>query len=156
MEIEYIDYLDNEQGLNLIKPLWERLNECTGIHSQHFCRYYSGRTFEPRKKYFIETSKLGALHIDLAKDLETRELIGYCVSTISEDNRGVVESIYIEPNYRQHGIGGNLMGRALCWMDSLSVKSKTLSVAVGNEEVFRFYSHYNFYPKSIKLEQTEN
>ena len=99
MEIEYIEYVDNKQGLNLIRPLWEKLNERTKTRSQHFSKYYSRLTFDLRNRDLVEKSKTGALRIDLAKDLDTGELIGYCASTISEDSQGKIDSIYVDPNY---------------------------------------------------------
>ncbi|MFC2034121.1 GNAT family N-acetyltransferase [Chloroflexota bacterium] len=156
MEIEYTEFVDNEQVLDWVGPLWEKLNEYTITHSQYFPEYYSlGRSFDLRKKSIIEASQSGALYISFAKELMYRELVGYCVSVVSEDKQGTVESIYVESNYRQNGIGSNLMKRALSWMDNLSVKSKMLTVVVGNEEVHRFYNRYNFYPKSTKFEQVK-
>jgi ribosomal protein S18 acetylase RimI-like enzyme len=153
-EIEYNEYLNDEQSFDLIRPLLGKLLEYTGNRSPHFSDYFLHRSLEGwKKQYIINTSNSGALRIDLAKDVETGEIIGFCTSIVSEDNKGEINSIYIEPNYQRQGIGGTLMSRALEWMDSLSVKTKTLGVAVGNEEVFKFYSHYNFYPKSIHLEQ---
>ncbi len=155
MEIEYIECVNTKQGLNLIRPLWEKLNERTKTRSQHFSTHYSRLTFGLRNRGLVEKSKTGALRIDLAKDLDTGELIGYCASTISKDSQGKIDSIYVEPNYRQYGIGDNLMKKVLCWMDNLSTKTKMLVVAAGNEEVFTFYSRYNFYPKATILEQVE-
>jgi len=112
-------------------------------------------TFDLRKKEILEKSRKGAVRIDLASDVDTGELVGYCVSTISVDKQGEIDSIYIEPGYRQSSIGVNLMKRALRWMDGLSATKKILVVAVGNEEVFEFYSQFNFYPRSTVLEQVE-
>jgi len=155
MKIEYTKCVDNKQGLSLIRPLWEKLNKHVEARSHHFRKYYSRLTFDLRHRGLLENSKTDALHIDLARDLDTGELIGYCASTISQDSEGKIDSIYVEPDYRKYGIGDNLMKRALRWMDDLSTKTRTLSVATGNEEVLTFYSRYNFYPKNIILEQVE-
>ena len=112
-------------------------------------------TFDLRKKGLLEKSKEGAIRIDLASDADTGELVGYCISTISRDRQGEIESIYIEPDYRESGIGDNLMKRTLRWMDECSVTKKVLGVGVGNEDVIAFYSRYSFYPRTTVLEQIE-
>jgi GNAT superfamily N-acetyltransferase len=113
-------------------------------------------TFEIRKQNLLEKSGGGALRIDLARDADTGTLIGYCISTISAKKQGEIESIYVEPDYRRSGIGDIFMKRALSWMDIMSVNRKILGVGAGNEEVFGFYSRYNFYPRVHVLEQVEN
>ena len=151
-----IQYLENDkQGLDLIGPLWEKLKEYQKVRSQHFPDHYAKRTFDQRKMDLLEKAESGALRIDLARDLDAGELVGYCVSTISGDGQGRIESIYVEPNYRQSGIGDNLMQKALHWLDGMQAKTKMLIVGAGNEGVFTFYSRYNFHPKHITLEQVE-
>jgi ribosomal protein S18 acetylase RimI-like enzyme len=153
MEIDYSE--TNQQGLDLIGTLWQRQIEYHKTRSKHFAERLERVTFDLRKKELLEKTREGALRIELARDVNTGELVGYCMSTISGNRQGEVDSIYIEPGYRKSGIGNNLMKRALRWMDDMSVTKKILVVAAGNEEVFAFYSRYNFYPRSIVLEQVE-
>ena len=95
------------------------------------------------------------MRIDLARDIKTDKLIGYCVSTVNQDKQGEIESIYIEKDYRRRGIGGNFMKKALAWMDGLSVTKRVIGVAAGNEEAFPFYARYGFYPRVTILKQVE-
>ena len=151
-----IDYTETDrQGLDLIVPLWQKLNEHHRLRSLYFPGHYTRMTWDLRKKQLLEKSRDGAIRIDLARDGSTGTLIGYCVSTISEKRQGEIDSIYIEDGYRRHGIGDNLMKKALKWMDEHSVKGKMLEVASGNEEVFAFYSRYDFYPRSTIMRQVE-
>jgi len=152
-KIEYSE--TDEQGLDLVGALWEKLLEYHRSLSQHFSGRLDRMTFELRKKGLLKKSSGGAMRIDLARDMNTGELVGYCISTVSGDRQGEIESIYIEPDYRGSGIGDNLMKRALRWMDEYPVTRKVLAVGAGNEEVFAFYSRYNFYPRATILEQTE-
>ena len=146
----------DESGLDTIAPLWEKLNEYHKERSRHFKHQFDLMTFETRKQYSLENSRGGALRVDLARDANSGELVGYCISTISVKKQGEIESIYVEPDYRRSGIGDILMQRALSWMDDKSVNRKTLGVGAGNEEVFTFYSRYNFHPRVHILEQVEN
>jgi ribosomal protein S18 acetylase RimI-like enzyme len=144
------------EGLDYIGPLWQKLREYHKARAlKVFSEHFEKLTFDIRKKQLLEKSRNGAIFIDLARDVNTKALIGYCVSTVSEKKQGEIESIYIEDGYRRNGIGENLMKRALKWMDVHSVTKKIIGVAAGNEEVFPFYSRYNFYPRVSILEQVE-
>ena len=153
IKIEYTE--TSEQGLDLIAALWQKQLEYHKSLSQHFPGYLDKMTFSLRKKGLLEQSREGAIHIGFAREADTRELVGYCISTISGDRQGEIESIYIEPDYRGSGIGDNLMKRALRWMDEYPVAKKVLAVGAGNEDVFAFYSRYNFFPRTTMLEQVE-
>ncbi len=152
-KIEYTE--TDQQGLDLIGTLWEELNEHHKLLSPNFKSHYDKMTFKMRKKELLEKSEKGMMRIDLATDVNTGTLVGYCVSTVSGDRQGEIESIYIATDYRRSGIGDTLMKRALHWMDDLSVTKNKLEVTVGNEEVFTFYKRYSFHPRSTILWQVE-
>jgi len=153
-EIEYVEA--NRNDLDIVGPLWRKLMQHHIERSTHFKSFLEKATFERRAKQIRDKSEDGDIRIDLARDVTTENIIGYCVSTITRDNQGEIDSIYVEPDYRGRNIGNNLMERALRWMDSKSVTSKMLVVAAGNEEVFDFYRQYDFYPASITLFQAGN
>jgi diamine N-acetyltransferase len=79
--------------------------------------------------------------------------VGYCVSSLSEDKTGEIESIFLENGYRSQGIGTDLMLRALAWMDKDGATRKRVSVGNGNEEAWKFYEKFGFYPRMTVLEQ---
>jgi ribosomal protein S18 acetylase RimI-like enzyme len=145
-----------ENDLDLIKPLWGKLNEHHKARSRNFTAHFDRMTFDRRKDELLKKSAGGGLHIDLARDTETDGLIGYCVSSITADKHGEIESIYIEPDYRRSGIGDTLMKKSLKWLKECAVTRRILVVAAGNEEVFAFYSRHKFYPRAIILEQIES
>ena len=138
-----------KHSLDIIAPLWEKLKDHQRIRSTHFRDHYANRTWAKRKNELLSAKRL---HVVLAKD-EKDAIIGYCVSTISGDNTGTIESIYIEPVYRKNKIGDSFMKMALDWMNEQRVNNKVLTVGVGNEEVLGFYSRWGFFPRTIKLEQ---
>lgn len=151
MNISYTE-LNNEQ-IDVIKPLWNKLRDHHGKLSTHFPEIYANTVFEERKKKLLKKSEKGTLRIDTARNKETGELIGYCISSISDELVGEVDSIYLEKEYRSFGIGDKLMERSLNWMDDSGVKSKKIVVAVGNEDLLSFYRRYNFLPRHLVLEQ---
>lgn len=150
-EIQYTE--TDRQGLDLIKPLWQQLVEHHKARSPIFYNDYAKMTFATRKKQLLEKSRGNTIRIDLARDENLGEFVGYCVSTISEERQGEIDSIYIKPNYRRFGIADNLMKRALHWMDEQLITKRILVVGAGNEEVLGFYSKYGFHPRNIVLEQ---
>ena len=149
-----IEYLEKDQDdLDIIRPLWQKLNQHHLAVSKYHKDSRVATTFDMRKDQLLEKSRQGVLNIDLARDSNTKEYIGYCVTTINPEKQGEIESIYVEKEYRGMGIGDGLMTRALGWLKTMSVKKTILGVAEGNESVFPFYRRYNFYPKITLLWQ---
>lgn len=146
-EIEYLEIEKN--GLDFIEPLWHKLNEHHRMRSSHFKGHFNRMTWGKRKSDLLDKSQNGGLLINVAKESNT--LIGYCVSTISGDNVGEIESIFIVEQYRRRGIGDYFMKRALEWMEKNAVIRKKVAVVAGNEEAFGFYERYGFYPKASIL-----
>ena len=154
MKIEYA--ATDQRDLDLIGHLWKKLYEHHRVRSPNNAKHFVNMTFDIRKKGLLEKARKGALRLDIARDIMTDKIIGYCVSSVTEDKQGEIESIFIEKDYRKHGIGDNLMKRALGWMDGLSADKRIIGVAVGNEEAFGFYARYNFYPRVTILHYFNN
>ena len=148
MTIVYIT--GSTELLDAVGPLWEKLNAHHAAQSPYFGEDYAVRTYAWRKAGLLK--KDGNLLVELAQDAEIGRDIGYCVSMVTAE-AGVIESIFIEADYRGQGIGETLMQHALAWMDELDVPMKRVVVAVGNEEAFGFYQRYGFQPRHIVLQQ---
>jgi len=147
-----IEYLEKDQNdLDIIRPLWDKLNAHHITVSKYFKESRAVTTFDMRKKQLMEKSYQGALRIDLARDAVTKEYIGYCVTSVDPEKQGEIESIYVDKDYRLSGIGDSLMTRALGWLETVTVKKTILGVAEGNEGVFAFYRRHDFYPRVTVL-----
>jgi diamine N-acetyltransferase len=142
----------DESDLDLIKELWEKLNSHHRARSTYFNQDYENIVFEDRKKQLIRKTGKWSLRIDLAVDTDIDQAVGYCVSSISNEN-GEIDSIYVDENFRSTGIGDNLMKRALQWMDLNHILNREVKLSVGNDEAIQFYSRYGFHPKHIMLKQ---
>jgi ribosomal protein S18 acetylase RimI-like enzyme len=149
--IEYS--VTDAEELDIIEPLWNKLIVHHRERATHFRKMLGNIDFDKRKQQLLEKDNI---RIDLAYNADKEQLIGYCVSTIDAKKQGEVESIYVEEDYRRNGIAGNLMKKALRWMDDMSAERKVLLVATGNEEVLPFYERYGFYPRGIVMELVEN
>jgi len=147
-----IEYLEKNQGdLDIIRPLWEKLNAHHTAVSKYFKENRTAFTFEMRIKPLLGKSQEGKLRIFLARDVNTQIYIGYCVATVDCKNQGEIESIYLDQEYRSFGIGDKLMAKALGWLETMKAKKIILTVAEGNEKVFAFYRRFNFYPRLTTL-----
>ena len=150
MDIIYLELKIEE--IDLIKPLWENLKDHHCDLSTYFPEKYHQFSFAERKAQILNKARKGSIKIDIVKDKDNEQYIGYCVSSILE-HIGEIDSIYIDENYRNSNIGTQLMKRSLYWMDKKSVKNKKIVVAVGNEELILFYQKFDYYPRHIILEQ---
>ena len=136
--------------INLIKPLWEKLNHLHKQKSKYFSKYYSQFSFQERKEKLIKSSDT-QFFIQIAKD--KNKLIGYCISTVYNKEIGEIDSIYIEKNHRNKKIGDKFIKSSLEWFDLQEIRFKKIIVAYGNESVLPFYEKYGFLPKHLILEQ---
>lgn len=148
MEVEYSE-IEYDQ-LQLIKDLWEKLNNIHSEKSIYFVEEYSKKTFDKRREELFEKSENGILKIFIAKYRE--KIIGYCICSIV-DNIGEIDSIFLDEGYRNNNIGDKLLKKATGFFESKKVKKQVISVYSGNENVIGFYNKHNFYEKYIILEK---
>ena len=152
-----IVYLERDKtGLDIIKPLWQKLKEHHRVRSTHFKEQFTKTSWSMRRQQILDKAHNGAMLVHLAQDNGTGKLIGYCVTSIDDKKVGEIETIFIEAEYRRAGVGITFMKRALAWMDAKSVTRKVIAVAAGNEEAFDFYARFNFYPRVSILMQPED
>lgn len=149
-----IDYSTGDiTDIEIVRPLWYQLNDHHHAHARAHKAVYEHMTFEERKGHFERIAAVGALRVDLAHDVAADRCIGYCITSLSPDGTGEIESIYVEEHYRSAGIGTTLVQRALAWLDEGGSIKKLVSIADGNEEAFLFYRQFGFYPRRTILEQ---
>lgn len=152
--METILYLVGNEGLlDFVKPLWEELNQHHKLKSNNFKSHYTNMTFHQRKDKFYSLLGKCELRVELAKDSEKDEFIGYCISSFEENKVGEIESIFVMKEYRGKGIGETFMKNALDYMDKVNCIKRKIAVAEGNESALGFYSKFGFYPRLTILEQ---
>ena len=87
----------------------------------------------------------GKLHIQLVYTRDKDCQIGFCITSLSRDNIGEVEALYIKDKYQGNNLGTKLLERSFQWMEKHNVLEQKLIVAAGNEQVFSFYKKFGFY-----------
>lgn len=139
--------------INLIRPLWEQLNDHHHANARAFRDVYSAWGFDDRKAFFEGLATSGQFRIDLASDPVSGRHVGYCASSFSPHRDGEIESVFVEAGFRTQGIGSVLVSRALQWFEEEGAVRVWVSVADGNESAFPFYRKFGFYPRMTVLEQ---
>ena len=142
--------------IDLIRPLWEQLNEHHHAGARAFREVYSTWTFDDRKEYFRKVAAAGPFRVDLAQDPAADRFVGYCVSSVSPEGYGEIESVFVEPAYRSRGVGTMLMNHALAWLETQNPSRIRVAVADGNEDAFPFYRKFKFFPRMTVLEQKKD
>ncbi|MEA2071305.1 MAG: GNAT family N-acetyltransferase [Asgard group archaeon] len=152
MDIELIECsLDN---IELIKPIWKKLRMYHEEKSINFKRDFIELTFEKRiEKIKEKAKKSGEVKILIARDRSKEHNVGYCIGSITSDNIGEVDSLFVLKKYRNFRVGDKLLREIINWLEDNKVDEIYIGVASGNEEVFGFYENYGFYPVVTKLKR---
>jgi ribosomal protein S18 acetylase RimI-like enzyme len=142
------------RDIDLIRPLWIQLNGYMCTKATTFRSHFEQMTFDKRKAYFEKVAADGSLRLDLVcADQDNGRYAGYCVSSLSSEKTGEIESIFVEGPYRSCGIGSALITMALAWLDENGSVRNRVSASNGNEGVWDFYKKFGFYPRLTVLEQ---
>jgi ribosomal protein S18 acetylase RimI-like enzyme len=143
-----------EEGLDAVRPLWEKLR----AHHVPLLSKFPGEAppfnFGSRKQEILGKAAAGKIRIELVSIAPDAVDIAYCVSTITGDGRGEIDSMFVEDHFRGRGIGSQLVRHALEWMDGIGASSKVVSVAHANEAALAFYKRFGFHPRTILLQHS--
>jgi ribosomal protein S18 acetylase RimI-like enzyme len=143
------------EGLDTIRPLWEKLRAHHAGLNWPFAAEIGRATFEPRKRELLDKSAGGALRVELATAGSHGGPVAYCVSTLSGDNAGEIDSLYVDAEWRGRGIGSELVRRALAWLDAADARSKIVCVAQANRDALALYARFGFHPRTVVMKQVE-
>jgi len=136
--------------LGRVGPLWERLSE---HHAQVSAFHREHRTsFEQRAPALQRKAAEGALLVDLVVVVPGGEDAGYCL-TSAVDGVGEVESLFVAEPLRGSGLGGELVSRALAWLNERGVDRCIVGVAAGNEAALPLYERHGFARRATILER---
>jgi GNAT superfamily N-acetyltransferase len=92
----------------------------------------------------------------LARDGD--ELAGHLVGRLSGPGSvhpievADLESIYVYPAHRRHGVGGQLMSGFLAWAAEKGAQRATVTAYAANDGAQRFYARHGFAVKSVILD----
>ncbi|HUI92430.1 MAG TPA: GNAT family N-acetyltransferase [Chitinivibrionales bacterium] len=136
--------------LPLVAPLWKKLTRHHAGISVFFSGQFRSMQWPERRADLLEKSRTGKLHIALA-DTPKGACVGYCVGAINPKGHAEIESLFVEEKFRKQRIGSTLVRMVIDWFEAKRVKSMMVNVAVGNENAFKFYEQWGFYPRVTAL-----
>jgi diamine N-acetyltransferase len=136
-------------GIDAVRTLWEKLR----AYHAPLLDETPPFLFEPRKQEILGKAAAGKLRIELVSVASHTTDIAYCITTMSADGCGEIESMFVEEHFRGCGVGSELVSRALAWLDSVGASSKVVTVAHGNERALAFYQRFGFQARTILLKQ---
>jgi diamine N-acetyltransferase len=140
----------SKEELMIIKPLWDKLNNAHYRDSIFFKDHYASFTFEKRISKFTDSDD-NTMMIEVVESAGPGP-VGYCISTISRDGSGEIDSIFIDDNHRGRGIGDTLILNSIAWLQKHGCARIRVAVAHGHESVLSFYQKYGFFPRMTCLE----
>ena len=88
---------------------------------------------------FIALDGNKAVGIVVGKIYRSLRVSGY-------ERRGSISNLYVQDEYRQHGIGQHLMDALMEWFEKKKVKGLTLSIYPENQVAEAIYSNMGFKP----------
>jgi ribosomal protein S18 acetylase RimI-like enzyme len=139
-------------ALDEVAALWEKIKAHHVASANHFTADMAAATFTGRKEHLLrKAAGPEGLRVDRAIDDATGQPVGYCISSITAQCAGEIDSLFVEAPCRGRGIGTELIRRALRWLAERGATSATIGVAEGNESVLRFYARFGFLPRTIVL-----
>jgi len=144
-----------EEAIIVVEPLWQKLR---AYHSPLLAGFPGAKppfNFEPRKQEILAKAEPGKIRVELVSAASDRSDIAYCISTVSKDGQGEIDSMFVEEAFRGRGIGSELVRRALAWLAGAGATSRVVTVAHANEEALAFYKRFGFEPRMILLQQND-
>jgi ribosomal protein S18 acetylase RimI-like enzyme len=135
-------------GIDAVRPLWEKLR----AYHAPLLDERPPFLFEPRKHGILNKAASGRLRIELVSVDSSRADVAYCISTVSADRCGEIDSLFVDERHRGCGIGSELLRRALAWLEDAGATSKVVTVANGNEGALALYRRFGFHPRKILLQ----
>jgi len=149
-------YIQGNQGhLDLIRPLWDKLNAWHYDQADSFIQRFRNVDWDKSKREMIDDSAV--MLVDYVLDQANNRNIGFCISRVYKNDRdiGEIDSLYVEEDHRQAGIGKKLMERAIQWLDEQGAEKKRVLVVAGNEPLIEYYSQFGFQPLHIVLQRKD-
>ena len=135
------------EKMEILREELDKLNRYHNSKSKYFFGDYPRVTFKERKEMYIKNAKSGKYRIELLINIETNNIIGFCIAYIKK-SEGKLEVIFVDEEYRKNGLGVKLMSSAMEWFGENNINDIELTVVYGNEAV-SFYQKLGFYPRSI-------
>jgi len=135
-----------------LATLWVRLAEDQQRHGSHLLPAENRQHIrETVVRHIVSNTLLVARDGDIVGFVMfTMETAGYRQDTV----RGIVENIYVEPEYRGEGLGERLLDEAEAELAQRGAEAVALEVLADNEAARRFYRRQGYEPHRVEVEKS--
>jgi ribosomal protein S18 acetylase RimI-like enzyme len=162
------------EQINRVQPLWERQREFHIRCTAHFAEDVRGRRFGERVAELVGKARPDGLLVDVCywgggeqdvakagraddadaarPDADAARAVGYCISTVTGDGVGEIDSLYVLDEFRRHGIGSELVRRALAWLEAREPKKIIVVALAENTAAVEFYKRFGLLPRAVVSE----
>lgn len=137
--------------LDDLRDIWTLLRDHIAACSEHFSSQIKEREFEERKLDILRRNADRVIRTFIASRRDSGEDIGYCICSAARKSYGEIESIFVRREYRDQGIGTDLMNHAIAWITEMDSTDLHVHVTVGNETTLPFYEKFDLYPRQYLL-----
>ena len=142
--------------VDTVVDLWVRLAESQRAHGSHL---FGDRNRTAVRETVVQ--RVVAENVRIAR--EGRQIVGFVMVTIDsgryeqDETRGIIENIFVEPGYRNQGIGSELLDAAEELLRQAGADVLALEAMADNDSARQFYRAHGYAPHRIELEKpTEN
>jgi [ribosomal protein S18]-alanine N-acetyltransferase len=122
-----------------IEPLTsiEQIDEVLAVEQASFTNPWT------REMYVSELANHGVSFCYVARDEDTRRVVGFCSFWRVLDELHV-NNLAVLPEFRRHGVGSALLARALAEGGALGARRATLEVRRSNDPARLLYERFGF------------
>jgi ribosomal protein S18 acetylase RimI-like enzyme len=142
-----------------IADLWVRLAEDQQQHGSHLKSEANREDITENITRSIVGDGLRVARAEADDDVESGTVLGFVMFTIdigpfeTDVTRGTIENIYVEPEYRNQGVGAALLSAAEDALAERGADVVKLEVMGNNEDARRFYGGRGYEPHRVQLEK---
>ncbi len=138
---------------NVLATLWVRLAESQRAHGSHLLP-------EKNRQQIRETIVRHIVSNTVLVARDDDDIVGFVMFTMEtggyqqDENRGIVQNLYVEPPYRDSGLGAELLQAAEEKLKQRGAETVALEVMANNMDARRFYRRLGYEPHRVELEKS--
>ena len=131
----------DENSLKLIRSLWINLQD-----------YHQSLNSDlPYISFELCTEMLLRKTFTVYTAWSQKHIVGFCIPSINKDQTGIIESLFVQGNFRHKKIGTTLFKKSLAWLRRQNIERIHIGVVYGNTKIFPFYEKFGFRPQAYIL-----
>ena len=136
----------------VLATLWVRLAESQRAYGSHLLPEKNRQQIrETIVRHIVSNTVLVARDDDIVGFVMfTMETGGYQ----QDKKRGIIQNLYIEPPYRDSGLGAELLQAAEEKLEQRGAETIGLEVMANNKDARRFYRRLGYEPHRVELEKS--